>query len=245
MKIAIGFFGITRSLKYTIDSIEENIFNVFKENNIEYDIFMHTYSLKSYQNSRANEKKTKEIDNEEYKLLSPKYLTIDDQDEIREKLNLTSYRKHRDPWGTNYQSVDFFILGSYSRYILTNMIDTLTDLMNYDYILFVRPDCLYRNKFDIKYFDLINDKRIVIPDFGLTGTKVGNINDRFAITNKVTYKIYGQIFLQLLDISQKMPLHSEKILGLILFNNKISIKHVKFRFARIRCNGSVDSRDPM
>lgn len=242
MKIAVGFFGITRSLKYTIESIEENIFNVFKENNIEYDIFMHTYFLKSYQNNRAKEKKTDKIDNEEYKLLSPKYLTIDDQDEIRKKLNLTSYRKRDDPWGTNYQSVDFFILGSYSRYILTDMIEKVED--NYDYILFVRPDCIYRNKLDIKYLDLVNYNTIVIPDFGLTKTKVGNINDRFAITNKDTYKIYGQIFLQLLDLSKKMPLHSETILGLVLFNNNISIKNVNFKFARVRCDGSVPSYDP-
>ncbi len=242
MKIAIGFFGITRSLKYTIDSIEENIFNVFKENNIEYDIFMHTYFLKSYQNKRAKEEKTDKIDNEEYKLLFPKYLTIDDQDEIREKLNLTSYRKHSDPWDTNYQSVDFYILGSYSRYILTGMIENVED--NYDYILFVRPDCIYRNKFDIKYLDLVNYNTIAIPNFCLMETKAGNVNDRFAITNKDTYKIYGQIFLQLLDLSKKMPLHSETILGLILFNNNIFIKHINFRFARIRCNGSIDSRDP-
>ena len=242
MKIAIGFFGITRSLKYTIDSIEENIFNVFKENNIEYDIFMHTYFLKSYQNKRAKEEKTDKIDNEEYKLLFPKYLTIDDQDEIREKLNLKSYRKHSDPWDTNYQSVDFYILGSYSRYILTGMIENVED--NYDYILFVRPDCIYRNKFDIKYLDLVNYNTIAIPNFCLMETKAGNVNDRFAITNKDTYKIYGQIFLQLLDLSKKMPLHSETILGLILFNNNIFIKHINFRFARIRCNGSIDSRDP-
>jgi hypothetical protein len=242
MKIAIGFFGITRSLKHTIKSIEKNIFNVFKENNIEYDIFMHTYFLKSYENSRAKEKKTNEIDNEEYKLLSPKYLTIDDQDEIRKKLNLKSYRNRDDPWGTNYQSVDFYILGSYSKYILTDMIENVED--NYDYILFVRPDCLYRNKLDLKYLDLVNYNTIVIPDFGLTETKVGNINDRFAITNKDTYKIYGQVFLQLLDLSKKRPLHSETILGLILFNNNIFIKNVDFRFARVRCDGSVPPYDP-
>jgi len=57
MKVAIGFFGITRSLKYSIESINKNIFDVFKENNIEYDIFIHTYFLKSYDNKRANEKK--------------------------------------------------------------------------------------------------------------------------------------------------------------------------------------------
>ena len=51
---------------------------------------MHTYFLKSYENKRTGEKKTDKIDNEEYKLLSPKYLKIDDQDDIMKNLNLTS-----------------------------------------------------------------------------------------------------------------------------------------------------------
>ena len=58
MKIAIGFFGITRSLKYTIDSINKNFFDVFKSNNIDYDIFIHSYILKSYKNNRTGEKIT-------------------------------------------------------------------------------------------------------------------------------------------------------------------------------------------
>ena len=58
-KVAIGFYGITRSLKYTIDSIKTNFFDIFHQNNINYDIFMHTYFLNNYSNSRANEKKTK------------------------------------------------------------------------------------------------------------------------------------------------------------------------------------------
>ena len=69
---------------------------------------------------------------------------------------------------------------------------------------FVRPDCLYKNKLDLKYLDLVNSNRIVVPNFHL----YRKINDRFAITNKKTYKIYGQIFLQLLDLSKKMSLHS-------------------------------------
>ena len=239
MKIAVGFYGITRSLKYTINSIKENIFNVFKENNIEYDIFMHTYFLKSYENKRANEKITNKIDNEEYKLLSPKYLKIDNQDDIIKKLKLTSYRSFPDPWKSDYQSVNFYILGSYSRYMLTNMIEDVED--NYDYILFIRPDCLYKNKLNLKYLNLVNYNTIIIPNFQLYSKF--KINDRFAITNKETYKIYGKIFLQLLDLSKKMPLHSETILGLILDNNKINIKRLNFKFARVRCDGTIKKSD--
>ena len=121
-KVAIGFFGITRSLKYTIDSIKTNILDVLTKNNINYDIFMHTYYLNNYSNKRAKESTTNKLNNDEYKLLNPKYFQQDDQDQIKNKLKLELYRTHKDPWNTKYESVDFFILGCYSRFILTEMI---------------------------------------------------------------------------------------------------------------------------
>ena len=43
-KVCICFYGLVhRSLPHTIDSIEQNIFNVLKENNIEYDTYVHTW----------------------------------------------------------------------------------------------------------------------------------------------------------------------------------------------------------
>ena len=45
MKIAIGFFGITRSLKYTINSINSNIFHVLELNNIDYDVYIQFYAF--------------------------------------------------------------------------------------------------------------------------------------------------------------------------------------------------------
>ena len=241
MKVAIGFFGITRSLKYTINSINIHILNVLKSNNINYDIFLHCYALSSYSNKRTNEKiKKKDINNNEYKLLKPKYFKQHNQDKIKKKLNLKSYRTHKDPWKTNYNSVDNFILASYSKYILTKMIKK--KIKNYDYILYIRPDCFYTQKFDINYFKLIkNNNTIIIPNFHLYGTY--KINDRFAITNKKTFKIYGSVFKKLLDLSKKKSLHSETIIGIILKNNKINIKRINFLFCRIRFNGIICKRD--
>ena len=39
MKIALCFWGLTRSLKYTIDSIKNNILEILDSRNIEYKIF--------------------------------------------------------------------------------------------------------------------------------------------------------------------------------------------------------------
>lgn len=241
MKVAIGFFGITRSLKYTVESIKQNIFHVLKSNNIDYDVYIHSYRLTTYKNKRTGEciEDPSEIDNEEYKLLNPQYFTQDNQDEIAIKLNLLSYRTHEDPWNTQYNSVDNYILGSYSKHIVTQMIDN--NIQEYDYILFVRPDCLYLDKLNVGYFDLINDTTIVIPDN--EGFGVYNLNDRFAITNSKNFKIYGDIFLSLLNISKKKPLHSETILGDILIGqNKLNIRKVKFNFSRIRCNGTIQDK---
>ena len=45
MKVCICFFGLTRSLRYTIDSINKNILKILEDNNIKYDIYLHTYDL--------------------------------------------------------------------------------------------------------------------------------------------------------------------------------------------------------
>jgi len=234
MKIAICFFGITRSLKFTVNSINENIFNILKLNNIEYDIYIHTFYLTNYKNIRTGEViPDDEIDNEEYKLLNANFIEIDDQEEIKKKLNLFLYRTKKDPWNTNYNSVDNFILAQYSKFRLTKMVEEKQ--INYDYILFMRPDCMYLNKIPINFFNSINDNSIGIPNFHLFGPIP--FNDRFCVTNMKTYKIYGNIFLLLLNISKKEPLHSETILGKIMKHYKLNIIKIPFYFSRVRFNG--------
>ena len=241
MKIALGFFGITRSLQYTYESIQKNFFDVLKNNNINFDVFMHTYSLSTYSNKRTNEKVIQISDkyNEEYKLLNPKYIKIDNQDEIKKKLNLLSYRTKKDPWKTNYNSVDNFILACYSKKELTNMIEE--HIKEYDYIMFIRPDCLYIDKIDLTFLNLVNNQSIVIPNFHLFGKY--KLNDRFAITNKDTYKIYGEVFTKLLKLSKLHMLHSETILGIVFNENKLNINRVKFNFARVRIDGTINKGD--
>ena len=88
MKIALAFWGLTRSLKYTVDSINEKILDIFKKNNIEYKIFMHTWIVNSvYNNKRTNEKNV-ELDNNEYKLLEPDYFETHEQDEFKKNIKL-------------------------------------------------------------------------------------------------------------------------------------------------------------
>ena len=42
--VALAFFGLTRSLKYTLESIERNIFDVLTDSGHTFDILLHTYA---------------------------------------------------------------------------------------------------------------------------------------------------------------------------------------------------------
>ena len=232
IKIALAFFGITRSLKYTIDSIKKNILEVFKKNNIDCTIFMHTYKLNVYKNPRTGES-TDKIDNEEYLLLDPDFFLIEDQDLIKKELNLEAYRSKPDPWKTEYSSVDNFILAQRSKTQLVKMI--ADSQMNFNYIIWLRPDVLYRKPFSIAFLKLVNNTTICIPNFHLFGKY--NFNDRFAITNMKTYNLYGDTFDSLLGISKKQELHSETILGGIMKSRGLKVKKINFKFSRIRING--------
>ena len=149
------FFCITRSLKYTIKSINENIFDILKSSNYDYDVFLHTYFLDNYSNIRTGENVTKDkIDNSEYKLLNADYLKLDNQEKIRKTLNLEKYRTHKDPWNTKYNSVDNYILGSYSKLCATKMVEEADKKRNYKYIMFMCPDCKYLTTLSSDFFKI-------------------------------------------------------------------------------------------
>ena len=232
MKIALGFWGITRSLKYTIHSIRQFIIEPLRNRNIEVVIYMHTFSINSeYNNIRTGEMNI-QLDNEEYKLLNPQYIHIDEQDVIKDNINITKYRTCIDPWNTNYNSVDNFICAMYSKNQLVNMIEK--SKQHFDYIMFLRPDVKYLHTFPIECLKFVRENTICIPNFA----KFYNFNDRFAVTNMNTYKLYGSLFDELIEYSKTDVLHSEKCQQILLTKRNIRIMYIPFFFNRVRFTGT-------
>lgn len=235
MKVALAFWGLTRSLKYTIDSINNKIMNKLKENGIQYKIFIHTWIVHSlYNNSRSKENNIV-LDNSEYQLLNPDYIEIHDQDDFKKKINLKAFRSHKDPWKTNYETVDNFICAMYSKARCSQLIENSNEV--FDYIIFLRPDVLYLNDFNINFFKKVNNNTICIPNFALHS----NFNDRFCITNMKTYKLYGYIFNKLFEYSKHNPLHSETVHYKVMIKNKIKIEKINFHFKRVRADGRISN----
>ena len=231
MRIALGFWGITRSLKYTIDSINKHIFTPLKQQNIEYIIYIHTFSINSeYNNLRTGELNIY-LNNEEYKLLNPNFIKIDDQDKVKNSINITQYESQPDPWGTNYNSVENFICAMYSKNELTKMIEESNE--QFDYVIFLRPDVKYLNPLNINSLNHVKDNVICVPNFCL----FHEFNDRFAMTNMYSYKIYGTLFNELLEYSKTKMLHSEECQAYLLKKQNFRIVLIPFYFNRVRFNG--------
>jgi hypothetical protein len=240
-KIAICFFGICRSTPYTIESIKNNIYNQLDNMNINYDVYSHTYNInKDYNNTWSQELNIK-INNDNCKLLNSKYVLIEDEDEIKEKINIESYRTHGNPWAsligiytgkpcTDFITLDNAILSLYSTYQVTNM--WKQSGIEYDAIIYLRPDVLYINPLTKDYFNLIDDNLIIIPNFA-----EHPINDRFAIGNPHVMQIYGERYTSAYKYSLENQLHTESFLNDYLIKNNIKILKINFKFCRMSING--------
>jgi hypothetical protein len=235
-KVAILFWGITRSLKYTYPSIAKSILNVLERNGISFDIFVHTYQVQYYNNIRAEEHTTN-MDNTQHKYLPYKAIMIDSDTDTRKYLDFPKYHSKKDFFKNDYNTINNAILAFYSKKQVLKMMEKNKN--NYDHVMFVRPDCFYYERLPLSNFSFVKKKQIVVPNFHLTD----GMNDRFAICSVTDAFIYGNAFDELLVYSKKEFIHPEIFLIYHLTKHDCKVKLIKFNFARIRFNNIMNVRD--
>ena len=223
-KMAILFFGLTRSLKNVYRSLKENIFDVLTNNNIEYDIFIHTYILPTpYTNPYVNTI-IENYDNESYKLLNPKFFILENQNKVEKKLKIPKYFSNLSDWvscAPTFEKKCYFVrnmvLAQHSKKMVTNLFKEYKD--DYDYVMITRPDQALHTKINPTAFNLLNNDNIIIPkEHSYLG-----INDRFCIAKPNIAIIYGNSFTYLLVYSEKKTIVSEVFLKDYLKLNNIHV----------------------
>lgn len=243
VKVAICFFGLTRSLKFTLPSIQKYIFDPLRNHGIRYETYLHTYKVKKpYSNPRAGERNII-LDANEYKLLEPNFHLVENKEIVSKNLHLEKYRTKGDPWGKEKAAVkgDFTTLDNHILYLWS--LKQLTGMVkdkNYSHIIFCRPDVLYQVPLDISWFSFTSEtKKICIPNFGLCG----DVNDRFALGRPEQMIPYGNRFDDALAYSKKKPLASEAYLIDTMRKHRIQYEHVNFYFVRVRATGEKNGMD--
>jgi hypothetical protein len=230
MKIAIGFYGITRSLGSTINSIRENIIDPCR-NYADTQVFAHFYNQKNIENPRTLE--SGQLDQNEWKLLSSDFCKIDEIGESEELELCAEVRKFGNAWEDGGQSTANLIRQLLSLKRLTN---NIYDIDKYDIIIYVRPDMFYHDPIPIASLqNSIMKNSIFLPGWAFGG----GVNDRFSVCGSTAALVFGNRIDFALSYCRKYksPLQSERFLLYQLAVNKIIIKFFDIRATRIRSNG--------
>jgi len=184
--VAVCYWGMTRSLNKIKNTHENNIYNVLKSNNYDYDIFIHTWKTKTKTQFVWLKETNVLIDEEEYKCINPNYYKIDVQDDFIDNIEFDKYF-YEDQY-KKYGVPRFNGKGEWIPQLLKNHLCALESLKRvysmvkdtgkkYKYIIFVRPDAKFEKKIDISLINNLEENEVLIQD----RDHFNGYNDRFAV----------------------------------------------------------------
>jgi hypothetical protein len=236
MKIALVFWGLTRSLSTTYPNIKNKILDNLNANKIEYDIYLHSYYFEGEHTDRRTGERNIKLDFDEYKILKPDYYHIDNQDEIKKQIDIQKY--HRFRYSYVKKTVENLICALYSQMKATEMVEK--SYKKYDYIWYLRPDVIFRDPLPLHWLKWINPGRFIVPAFA----HCGGINDRMAVLTQEQASVYGKRFLKIEEYGKLLrgrKFSSEKFIAWVMRNYKA--RKVNFLFKRLRANGFYNDLD--
>jgi hypothetical protein len=239
VRIAICYWGMTRSTKIVYNSHINNLFKVLENNGIEFDVFMHTWeTLAKHYIVWDNFCNTK-VDYEEYKLLNPTFYKIDKQNEFLDTINFNDYF-NKELFVKYGDSQHEWIPGLIRNHLCAlesqkrcyHMV--IESNNSYDYILYIRPDVEIMNPFDVNWLNSEFD--ITIPSYDHNE----GLNDRFAIIPFDKAEKYSTRIDEIIDFRRKRGrIVSEKYVKYIIDNYYPNVQFIDFIMRIIRPNGDI------
>ena len=238
-KIAICYWGMTRSTKYVYNSHFHNLFNVLKDNSIDYKVFMHTWRVENDQNIIWEKVSNIPVDYDEYRLLKPDFYKIEEQNLFKDQLNFSDYfdKNLYDKYGGDThnewrpQLIMNHLCALESQKRVYQMVNDVDE--NFDYIIFIRPDVKILNTFDTNI--LKSDFDIIIPSYH----HHEGLNDRFAILHFNNARNYACRIDEIKDFRKNHGrIVSEKYVKFIINKYYNKLKFIDFKMQILRPDGS-------
>ena len=236
-KVAICFFGITRSLRYTHASIEEHVLAPARRRSSP-KVYAHFFLQKEIDNPRSGEKG--QLDPEEYGLLPIDWLKLEEPNHCLEQWNFEGLKAWGDSWDDEFRSLRNLIHQLHSLHTVTQA--ALDD--GAEVCLFCRPDLRYHDSLNGALSQALQAKgdRVFLPRW----QDFGGLNDRFSICiGPGAIAAYGQRVLKAEPFCRAggEPLHSERLLKFSLETAGIPIRRIKARASRVRMDGTQFPED--
>ena len=233
-KIAIAFFGITRSLRHTMPSIARNIFEPARQLG-DVTTYAHFFDVANVTNVRSGE--TSVADPEEYKLLNADWVQFSQPNSILNDTDFDAIKQFGDHWGDDFASASNLIHQLYSlKTVATRALQDKPDI-----VIFCRPDLRYNDSFHAGLQTAITtrDPALILPYWQ---RHKGGLNDRFAIcVGDKAVTAYGCRLDLALTFCQKMnvELHSERLVRYAIAKQGIPTRKLNVRANRVRADGRV------
>jgi hypothetical protein len=239
-RVAICFWGIMRSLDFTLPSIEKNIFKPLDDAKIPYDIFVHTYDLNDDCSGTYSSECTLPINKYDFKRLKPTKYILENQKSADKKIGLDKYLVKGNPWNSQIEVAYNHIRALWSLKQVTSIWSngsTNKTKYHYSHVMYCRPDMTYIMPIKPEWF--VFSDEIIVPNFARHGRRGTTMCDRFAIGMPDQMEIYGNRFDDALKYSKKHQLHSETYLAETLRVNDIKFRFVPFGFIRTRADSRM------
>lgn len=200
MKVALCLSGHLRTFQYTYKSLKDNIIN-----QLNCDVFIHTWDVigaptkKNPGDIANNSKQTIDYLDDIYRMLDPKFMSIEDQKDKLDELIKQTNDITVPPQEQQYimQHIGLHVSMFYSINMSNNLRKEYEQDNNikYDLVIRCRPDLFFRTKLD---FDMFNDlNKIYVPDIATYAE--GGINDQVAIGTSTIIDQYCDIYHHISD----------------------------------------------
>lgn len=238
-RIAICFFGITRSLSITHHSIKEKVINPANMlANVQ--VLCHFFNQREIQNIRTGE--TGQLKQHEYRLLSPERVVLHDPLILKDDPVFQEIASYGDHWDDDFSSLKNLYHQLTSLKVVTN----LALSSKFDVVGFLRPDLEYHDSFLKLFFRALylgENPAAFLPRWQTWG---GGLNDRFAVCrSRSAIEAYGNRLNDAISfcVEEKRPLHSESLLRFSLDSKNIPAVNIGLRASRVRANGTYATED--
>lgn len=243
LKIAVCFFGITRSLSFTLPSIESNILRplsrVATGCGASARIYSHFFAQAKVDNPRSGENGAMAPD--EHLLLANDWLRLEPPGACLDLWNFEALKDFRDRWSDGFRSLSNLIhqLHSLRQATLAALEDGA------DIVIFLRPDLRYHDSLEAAIRRALlhpNRDLVQLPDW----QSWAGLNDRFAVVSGTrAVHSYGCRIEQALTFCQdyQRPLHSEELLLYVLDKADIPVRTFSARASRVRLDGGEKEED--
>ncbi len=240
MRCFIGFFGITRSLRYTAPFINAGFYEPLRRAGITTLRAGHFNLPETIDNPRSAEVAVP-IDRYESRLLDLDLCWMEPQSDTAIAIEFEVGRAFPDAFKDGYRSLKNLCHQLHSLDRLWSML-RLLGAANDDLVLLLRPDLFYRDALDPMALAPLLDGRtdLIVPAW----QSWGGLNDRFAFCTVRAAEIYATRIQDFVDACVTLGgMHSESFLSLVARRHGLRVSTTAMRAARVRANGQVASND--